>query len=475
MLSLIWMLGCPKPLPPAVDAAPHPLDARPTVGPTVDYTPPTPQVFSASGVTVWLVERDDLPLVEMRLVIPGGSALDGDLPGLASFADDMLTHGAGDRDATEFARVMEQNALSLGVSTGDTTSYVSLSSHKDRLDVGMTLLADAILAPTFDAEEVDRMRELVRGDLQSSQDDARTVAAWTGDAVYFGDGHPLATTVAGNLEALDRITPDALRDSWSARFVATGATLVVSGDLSQHEIEVLLEQSLGEWDTSDPDPTAAPTTVPTGLPDPAATPGCYMVDMPGSSQSTLRVMLPGWDLAHDDRVAAELATIVLGGTFTSRLNRLLREELGYTYGARASSGSTPTYGRLVASTSVRQDVTGDALKQLLETMDLWWTQGIDDAELRKAQGSYQTDVVASMEGRASIAGTFAWAAANSQTPESVAQDLVTSGQVTVAQANAAIGALSLDQAVIVVVGDLDAVSPQLVASVPEQTCTQITQ
>jgi zinc protease len=473
MLSLILMLGCPKPLPPAVDAVPHPLDDRPTVGPTVDYTPPTPQVFTASGITVWLVERDDLPLVEMRLVVPGGSALDGDLPGLASFADDMLTHGAGSRDSTAFATVMEQNALSLGVSTGDTNSYVSLSSHKDRLDVGMALLSDAILAPTFEADEVDRMRELVRGDLQSSQDDARTVAVWSGDVVYFGEGHPLATTFEGNLDALDRITPDALRESWSSRFVATGSTLMVSGDLSQHEIEVLLEQSLGEWDTSDPDPTAPETTVPTGLPEPAATPGCYTVDMPGSSQSTLRVLLPGWMLSDDDRVAAELATIVLGGTFTSRLNRLLREELGYTYGARASTGSAPTYGRLVASTSVRQDVTGDALKQLLETMDLWWTQGIDDAELRKAQGSYQTDVVASMEGRASIAGTFAWAAASSQTPESVAQDLVTSSQVTVEQANAAVGKLSLDQAVIVVVGDLAAIAPQLEASVPEQGCAPL--
>lgn len=164
---LMMMLGC-GPKQAEVSMIEDPLATQPEIPPATDFTPVTPatSTLESGGVEVWLVERSDLPLVSIRLVIDGGAAADpADQPGLAWLTDTMLTHGAGDRDANAFAAYIEQQAIELDVSTSSTASVVYLDTHADRLEEALDLLADAVLRPLFDAEELDRVRELQVGDL----------------------------------------------------------------------------------------------------------------------------------------------------------------------------------------------------------------------------------------------------------------------------------------------------------------------
>ena len=468
MTFFLAFLACPKTVEPPVAAvaAPHPLDVRPEIGAPADFAPQAPQVFTLdNGTTVWLVERPGLPLVSVRMVLGGGKAMDpADQPGLVNFSDTMLTHGAGDLNSTAFAGALEQHALSLWANSGQATTWVGLEATTDTLEVGLDLMASAVSAPRFDAEEVDRVRDRLIGEVQMSLDSPATVARWVADSFYFGEDHPLAHPGIGNQTSLTSITAKDLKSSWSARFAPERATFVVSGDVTQVDLKAQLEDSFGDW-------TGKPSPLPEIGPAAQAS-GYYLVDNPGATQSVLRVVLPGWQADDPHYVSATLGSVVLGGTFTSRVNRLLREEKGYSYGARAGVGAGPGYGRMVTSSSVRGDVTALALVDMLAEVERI-TQGIDAAELKKAQGAAITDAVSAMESRSSIAASLAGVVAMGQSPDRMAMELQTARNASVSTVNAAMATLDTDAALIVVVGDLSVIQPQLADVLPDVNWTVV--
>lgn len=462
LISLpLLLLGCAKTssLQTEQPAEPHPLDARPTVGEAVQFTPPTAQTYTLSnGVQVWHLPKPGLPLVSLRLLVPGGKAADpANAPGATAFADDLLTRGAGDLDESAFALALEQLAIDLSVQTTGTHTWLSLDAHQERLGDGLRLLGSAITSPRFDDMTVERVRQQRLGQLSETLADPRSVAAMLGDRTFFGETHPLGHSSLGTEATLKAGKYKALRDNWRARAAPERALLVVVGGPEGPELQQALEGSLGKWKSTS-------KTAPAPIPAPAPTPGWYVVDDPGATQSVLRVLMPAPAPADPTSAAADLVGTVLGGTFTSRLNRLLREEKGYTYGARASLQEAAGHGYWLTTTNVRADATGDALADLLAELRRMG-EGIDAAELRKAQGAAQTRLVGALESVSDIADAYATEAAAGRGPGALAEQLSARQAVTEADADAA-STLPLDQAVILVVGDLTAVRADLEAKVP---------
>ncbi|MED5372734.1 MAG: pitrilysin family protein [Myxococcota bacterium] len=474
MHALLLLLACPKQasVEPVPLPSPSLLDARPTVGPAADFTPPQPQVFTLdNGATVWFMETPGLPLVSVRMVVRGGRDMDpADQPGLTAFSNAMLTHGAGDLDASAFAAEVEQQALSLHASTGQATTWLSLEATTETLGSGLDLLFMAVTQPTFDADEVERVRDQRLGDIAQSLDTPATVASWVGDRVYFGAEHPLAHNTSGTAASLESLDAAQLKASWQQRMAPERTTFVICGDLVNGDGDAdLLKSSLnahfGDWTPSELAPLPE-------HPAPTGAAGYYLVDNPGSSQSILRVTLPGWQSDDPAYVPAELGSIVLGGTFTSRLNRLLREEKGYTYGARAGLGDGPGYGRMITYSAVRGDVTGLALVDMMGELERI-SAGIDAAELKKAQGAKRSDTVSVFETRSGMASAFADLAAMQQSPDTLAQELSASQSASVESVNAALAGIDPSAAIVVVVGDLSVIQPQLAEVLPDVTWTVV--
>ena len=100
----------------------------------------------SNGITVWLVQQDDLPLLSVRLILSGGASADPrGQEGLSYLTDQVVMRGAGDRDAAAFAAFAEQQAIDIGASTGGTTSVLYVDAHADKAAVALDLLADAAL------------------------------------------------------------------------------------------------------------------------------------------------------------------------------------------------------------------------------------------------------------------------------------------------------------------------------------------
>ena len=440
------------------------LSKPPAVQPAPDYSPPVPTQHELSnGAKVWIHAQSGLPLVSLRLVVPGGAAADpSEQPGMVSLADAMLIRGAGERNATDFAIEVERLALELGTDTLGTATIVSMDAHTDRLEAGFRLLSDMVLRPNFNEDDLQRLKEIRVGELTEAADDAKTIAGWTIDERYFGSGHPFAHPTEGNRSSIEGAAVEDVRTSWDQRFGPEVATFVIAGDVSPESVLPQLEKHFSEWKRGE--------RVKRQIPAPKIHTGpnrFFFVDKPGTAQTALRVMMPAPTMYDAKSTPAELGAIVLGGTFTSRLNTLLREEKGYTYGARASYVGRHHFGYLTASTNVQKEVSAMALHDLLSELKRY-ASGIEPNELRKAQGAWQTRAVSAMESRASVSSSFAGLAVLELPVDSYGVELKAAKTTNITEVNQAIQSSDIENAVVVVVGDLKEIQTEIETAVPAE-------
>jgi len=435
-------------MPPTSDGLPD----RPEVSDPTSFDVPSPTVFElANGAQVWYVRRSELPLVSIRLVVAGGSSSDPQQhPGLAWLTDTMLFHGSGQRDAAQFAADTERLAIEMDISTSVVASVLYVDTHTDRLNDALSLLADAVLRPTLPQDELTRVRELQNGDILLGGSRPQTIASWVAAREYFGKDHPGRLPSIGTPWGIKDVTTADLEASWSNRFSPNRATFVVVGDVDEATLREALTSHFGLWSTHS---AIEDLPIPEGIDD---GPKCLVVEHPGATQTTIRVLFPGWAYSQDLQSAGRLATIAIGGTFTSRLNRLMREEKGYTYGASAHSSSGIDHGIVVASTSVNSASTKEALSDLVSIISQ--PEPFTDNELQKARQSHRTQTIESISSRASLATSLARLAIQELPPDHINLDLIEMGPVATDQLDDAWKHVSgLTNALFIIVGDLGSV------------------
>lgn len=454
VVPLLLATGCPK---APVPTTPFP-GAPPAVTPDSTWAPQAPEVLSTvAGAQLWHVHRPGLPLVSLRLVLPGGSSMDPtDQPGLTAFSDAMLLRGAGGLDAAAFSAALQRDAIDIGIDTHRTGTVVSVDCTADTLPRALELLDSALTEPRFDPDEVARARSQRVQSRRDALDDPRSVAAAVGWTLWFGPDSPLAHGPAGTVAGLEAVEAEDLSQSWSARERPAGARWIVVGDVEPDRIQSLLDRQFGDWAAERADTPAPEVPPPPGRTAPHAKGGRVMVDNPGASQTVLRVWMPGWTPDDPQRVAADLGVVALGGTFTSRLNSLLREEKGYTYGARASLATGRGFGAVSVYTNVFIDTTGPALTDLTAELRRI-TEGVSADETAKARASRRTDAIELSAGRASTADHLTGLALDGRGADGLLADLHMSARVEAPDVARVLSRLSLDDALVVVVGDLSTI------------------
>jgi predicted Zn-dependent peptidase len=275
---------------------------------------------------------------------------------------------------------------------------------------------------------------------------------------WFGSGHPYANPTDGTVAGLEDLSAKQVKKRWRAAWGADGASLTLAGDVTLAEALPLLEARLGRsW-------KAGARVVPAvAAVAPRSTRSVVLVDNPGAAQTMFSLVFPGAALGEPEVAPARVGTIALGGTFTSRLNALLREKRGYTYGVRASVQALPGAGVLTVSTRIRTDATGPAMVDLLGELESI-RKGISAAESVKARAAYRQDLVETMESRAGVAGAFSGWHVAGLGPTALDADLTATGAVQLEAVTAAMQAYDPSKALIVLVGDLAVIKPGLEAA-----------
>ena len=409
-----------------------------------------------TGLDVWVIEDAAVPLVTMSLLVARGTGDDpADRHGLASLAGDMLDEGAGARDAIQLAEAFAAMGTQLEVDVGPDATTLSLTALNRFLFPALELVADVVAHPRLEPSDFGRVRELRLNRLRQLSQSAGTMADRTYVSALFRE-HSYGHGALGTTASLDAITLDETREFWARMFGARTTTLLIVGDVEADEVWQGADRAFGRWVGSTESP---PRPV-----EPDAQPDAriFLVDRPEAPQSELRLGHLGPPRSTPAYHALVSLNAVLGGQFTSRVNRRLREEKGVTYGARTTFDFRRVAGTFSCDTSVDAAATADAVADVLAELSAMRESRVPEVELGAAKASLTRGYVRNFE----TAGQMARAAAQiatHQLPDDVFDRFVPSVEAVSADAvfEAAVEFIRPGDATIVVVGDAARCQPPL--------------
>jgi zinc protease len=413
--------------------------------------PPIARETLPNGLNVAVMEQHELPLVEVEVLLRSGPTSDpAGKSGLADLTGDLLTAGAGKLDALAFADALERLGTDLSVRTEPDYTLIAMTTLKKHLDESMGLLADALLRPAFTSDEFNREKERRLVDIRREADNPNTTADKVAARVLFGDAHPYSLPTTGTEASVKTITLDDVRQFARTHYTPPNAVLIGVGDITAAEMKDKALRFLGEWSGGAPPAPAFPEI-------PVRTRReIYLVDKPGDSQSTIRVVHAGVARKDPDWYPIAVANRILGGFFSSRLNLNLREDKGYTYGARSRFARTASPGDFVMSARVQTEVTAPALTEFVKELDgIHGARPVTADELQFAKNSIILGYPAAFETNSGLAGALTREVAYDLPEDATATLPEHIRALTLDQVNAA-GREHFhpDQAAIVVVGDL---------------------
>jgi zinc protease len=330
-------------------------------------------------MTVWRVELPDRELASIHLLFDAGAAAEKEeLAGVAALTAQLLVTGTRSRDAAAFAEASER--LGIDVSSESSWDFArgSFQALPRFVDQGLGLLAEMVREPRIDAGEFDRLKAERLAEIIQARAEPGRLAEEQYLHHLFDQATPYHRLSAGTPESVGRLTREDVQSHHTTHYQPARAHLIIAGAFDRDGVLRAAEERFGDWRGSGPGHREI---------QPRAAGGrrVVLVDRPGSVQSELRVGLPAISRTDHRYFPAMVMTALLGGVFGSRLNRRLREELGYTYGAHASLDTRRAAGPFTARAAVQTEVTGPALTELLGQLDRVRAEPAPDQELREVK------------------------------------------------------------------------------------------
>jgi predicted Zn-dependent peptidase len=368
---------------------------QPELGPAPKITLEVPGEFELkNGIQVLVVENHKLPRVSYSLRIDNKPITEGKKAGVSTILAAMLGNGTTNIPKDEFND--EIDFLGANLNFGSQGGFASsLSKYSDRI---IELMADAAINPLLTKEEFEKEKEKLLENLKSQEKSVDAVAGRVGGALSYGVNHPRGEFTTE--ETVNNIEFGDVLAFYEKYFNPNNAYIVVVGDVEMGDVKKQLKKHFGKWKKS--------AGVEIALPEPKANAQytqINFVDMPNAVQSNIS-LTNNVDLKmkDEDYHSVLIANKILGGGFGSYLNMNLREEHGYTYGARSSVGTSRwNASRFTAGAAVRNAVTDSAVVETLKEINRIKTEPVEAEKLANAKAKYVGDFVLALERPQTIA------------------------------------------------------------------------
>ena len=424
-----------------------------------------PNVEHASlgnGLSILVVDMPGRPLVSAAVVVPVGAADEPpDEAGSAVLAARAMTEGTEGYDAIALTEASERLGASLHAESGWDATSVGVDVPAARLGPALELLAEVLLRPTFPEADVDRLRDERLNDLLQAQADPRRRADETFIGTIYASTSPYHRPSAGTRETVAGIDAAVARRAYERILDPRRATLVVGGDLGGQDIVAMARSLLGDWSRS------PAVTVPAAIDDSwsGSKRLIRVVHRPGSVQTEIRIGHPGLPRLIADYHAVSVMSAILGGLFNSRLNMQLREAKGYTYGASAGFDMRRGAGPFTARAAVNTEVTVPAIVDTLAELERMRDTRVESSELAAARDFLVGVFPLRFETAGAVVGSVAGLSVHGLPLDELTDYRSRIEAVDIdAVAAAARSHLLVDQAAIVLVGDVDAFGSDLEAA-----------
>ena len=312
-----------------------------------------------SGLRLWTLRHTSIPVATVMLLVRRGAADDPPgKEGLAAITTDMLDEGTGRLSAIEIHEALARLGAQLDSDIGPDATVLTVTVLSRFLAPAIALLGNLSVRPAMREDDFTRVRQLRLHRLMQIRDMPGAVADRAFARLLYGS-HPYGHTPLGNEQSLTSLTVDDTRAFHADWRLASDATLVIAGDCSHAEILRAAQEAFGGWST-------ASTPLQAATPALAAPPRLNIVPRPGAPQSELRIGHVTVARNTPDYHALVAGNMVLGGQFASRINLNLREDKGFTYGARTSFDFRRLPGPFVLQASVQTGATAEAIRESID-------------------------------------------------------------------------------------------------------------
>lgn len=345
--------------------------------------PPMKSKTLSNGLEVLVIEHHELPVVAFRLVFMTGAAYDPEgKAGLANLTADLLRKGTKSRSATEISEAIDFVGGSLSTGADRDATFVTCEVLARYFDTGLDLLADVVLNPTFAEEEIDRLKSQTISSLIQQKDDPNVIVGWEFNRQLFGR-HPFANPPVGTVKCLQATSREEIVEFHRDFYRPNNAVLCVVGDVKPKEVFRKIERRFSGWKKRELPEISFPS------PPPVSGYGILLVDKPDLTQSNIKFGHLGVDRSNPDYFPLVLMNYILGGSFVSRLNNVVRVEKGLTYGIWSRFEMNREPGAFVVTTFTRNDSTLNAIKASLVELERIQEEGVTKEELEEARSFYR--------------------------------------------------------------------------------------
>lgn len=406
-----------------------------------------------NGLKVTLVSYGRVPKALVRATVRVGNLNDGDTPWISDVTADMLGEGANGQSASEMALAAALMGGDLNVGVGLDRTSVSMDVLSERAPDAVAMIADVLQRPTFPDSEFDRIQQnRLRGiSIAKTQPGSLAQNAFM-QAIY--PNHPYSRAVLPDAEAFSSLTLEDAKTFYTENFGAARTHIYVVGNFDRRAVRRAISKNFKKWDQG-----PAPLELTPAMPD---GPSIALVDRPGAVQSTIRLgkRVP----AVDQTLELEGADTILGGYFSSRITRNIREDKGYTYSPNSSISIEKDASYWSQNADITSEATGAALSEIVKEI-----RGLQDAppsddELRGIKNYLNGIYVIQLASRGGVAGRLAFVDLHNL-GEAYLENYVSAVEAMTPQSVQAAAAthLAIDEMSLAVVGDLASVRAQLEA------------
>lgn len=330
----------------------------PAVGQTPSLNVPESwNVELENQLEVYGIEQTELPLVNFSLVIEGGHMLD-DLTkknGVANLMTDILMEGTANKTPAELEEAIDMLGANINMYTTNESIVIRGNTLKRNFEETMELVEEILLEPRWDEEEFGRIKTSTINSIKRNQANPNFIANQVYNELLYGANHPFAHPTSGTVASVEAITMQDLKDFYNNYFSPSVSRFHVVGDISRTEALDAIEDLEEEWEAKE---VNIPEYEVVTNRDKAS---LYFVDVPGAKQSVINIGYIALPRTSKDFFPAEVMNYKLGGSFSGNVNLILREEKGYTYGARSGFSGSKIPGTFTASSSVRTNATGESV------------------------------------------------------------------------------------------------------------------
>lgn len=360
-----------EPIPSSFDRS-----VEPTKGPDPKIT--LPEVWQDqldNGLKLYGIEHRELPLVQFSLTIRGGQLLDDfNRIGVANLMSDIMMEGTKNKTPVELEEAIDELGARIYMFTGRESIGISANCLTSKFPEVYKLVEEILLEPRWDEKEFKRIKRETLETIHRNKANPNSISFNVFNRLVYGEKHIFGYSTLGTQESVEAISLENLKNYYKNYFSPSLIHITIVGDISKKQAVQTFEALEEKWAAMD---VAIPEYP---IPAPRTKAGVYFVDVPNAKQSIIRIGNLGLAYTESDYYPAYVMNYKLGGSFNSIVNMILREEKGYTYGARTGFSGSRIPGTFSASSSVQSRVTLESVQIFKDSMT-GYREGISDEDL----------------------------------------------------------------------------------------------